>query len=255
MSSETRVVPFLVLHLGRTGSTYLVEALDRHPEVQARYEAMARLRENARSAKEQLAEARTLLTGRSDRGPRAIGFKTKLQDVLDPEAFASIVRETGTRVIHLQRRNVVKLTVSVFNSERIHARTGEWNVYSEGDRIRDPLTIDPKRFMSMLSRVVQTRARVHEYVRSLERPTLTFYYEDLLLDPRETLRMAFAFLSVSPRDPVVRVLKSTSDDLRSVVANFDELRTLAGSEYEEMFDEILQWSSAGHGKLDAPLRE
>jgi hypothetical protein len=235
--------PFVVLHLGRTGSTYLVEALDAHPRVRARYEIMAALREQGTSSSDQVARAYAYLTG-AEGADAAVGFKTKLRDILDPDAFAVMLRRAGARVIHLQRRNVVKQTASVFTSERVHERTGDWNLYAAPATGATPCVIGPTRFSQMLEGIVRVREALREYVHRLELPTLALYYEDLLLHHDETLRLAFSFLGVAPTATAGRTLKATSDDLRSAVANLDELRAVVGAEYAAMFDEILDRDAA-----------
>ena len=52
--TERRPVPFVILMQARTGSTYLVEALHAHPNVEADYEVMSTWRERGVSPETQL---------------------------------------------------------------------------------------------------------------------------------------------------------------------------------------------------------
>jgi len=227
-------VPFLVLFLGRTGSTFLVEALDAHPDVSAGYEAMVEGR--GADAAQQLEYARAVFT-RS--GCRAVGFKTKLSDVRDQAGFVRLLQEVGARVVVLRRRNLVKLTISWFNSERIYESTGDWNIYAREDAVAEPLVVDLDVFDSRLRDVESRHRRLAAYADDAALPTLHIYYEDLLLDRRRTLDMTFAFLGVEPFAAEGRTRKATPDDLRLVVANFDELRErYEGTRFEAMFDEV-----------------
>jgi hypothetical protein len=87
----------------------------------------------------------------------------------------------------------------------------------------------------MLDGVVRTDQRLRDYVQRLDRPALELSYEDLAERHDETLDRALSFLGVPPRPCRGRTLKATRDDLRAVIANFEELRgCVAGTEYEAM---------------------
>ena len=84
--------PFVILFPGRTGSSWLVDALGRHPRIHAEGEILVR-----RSPEEQP----SIWSGVWNRGSsrRAAGFKTKLKDVVDPAALASAIEEAGVVVV------------------------------------------------------------------------------------------------------------------------------------------------------------
>jgi LPS sulfotransferase NodH len=238
--TKTRAIPFVVLFQGRTGSTFLVEALDSHPQVRADYERLASDKWAKKGAAAQLDAARESLAAPPGSPWRAVGFKTKLGDVLDPPGLAALLAEEDARVIHLKRRNLVKLTVSSFNSQRVHERTGDWNLYSRDAAASEPLTIEPEWFSARLRRVVEHDEALDRYVAAAARPTLTLFYEDLLLDTQASVDRAFSFLGVEPIPARGMTVKATADDLRAALANFEELRAgFAGTPFEAMFDEVL----------------
>lgn len=233
------VRPFVIFFEGRTGSTYLVEGLDRHPRVRARKEVFASMRKQGFGAEQQIEWLKDFLADPPEEDVRALGFKTKLRDVLDPEATAWLLREIDASVILLLRRNRIKHLVSVFNAMRLHEETGEWNLYEDG-RSLAALHIDPERFDQWLQAREQQREELDAYVRTLPLPTLRLVYEDLLLDESAVFAELFDFLGVEPRPVEGEARKATSDDLREALANFEELRTrYEGTRYEEMFDEVL----------------
>jgi LPS sulfotransferase NodH len=236
----------MVLFQGRTGSTFFVEALDSHPDVSARYEELTAYEWLEEDGDAQLEEVRRLLRAPARPGTRAIGFKTKLRDVLDREGLAGVLGEVGARLIHLKRRNLVKLTVSSFNSERVHEQTGDWNVYCHEAAPAAPLTIEPEAFRARLREREHYESELDRFVATAARPTLTLFYEDLLIDPQGTLELAFRFLGLEPIPASGRTLKVTSDDLRSALVNFDELRaSVAEARHRRMFDEVLVRAAAG----------
>jgi hypothetical protein len=62
----------------------------------------------------------------------------------------------------------------------------------------------------------------------------------LLLNEAATLERVFSFLGVAYQPVQGKAVKSTSDDLRDVLANFNDLRAhYAGTTYQTMIDEVL----------------
>ena len=80
--------------------------------------------------------------------------------------------------------------------------------------------------------------RLKNYVNSLQRPTLIIYYEDLLKNPEEVFGWVTGFLSLPPAPLSPKTKKNTSDNLRHVISNFEELKLYyMTTQYEAMFDE------------------
>ena len=210
-----------------------MEGLGSHPQVEAGFEELGSRREEGPAG--QLAFARAFLTEPRSPPVAAVGFKTKLGDVLDRDGFAALIRETGACSIVLQRRNVVKAVVSWFRSEAVNRATGDWNVYAGSDRPA-PSRIDPDEFERRLERYEGARAALQRYALGLERPTLMLYYEDLLADPDALWGSACGFLGITPMSLAGRAVKATPDDLYQAVTNVDELKAVAGERYQGMFE-------------------
>jgi len=196
------------------------------------------MRQKGLGAKEQLDWARSFFTPALIGRVAAVGFKTKIVDVLDREGFAQLLTEKRCHIIRMRRRNRVKAVVSRINARRLYEASGKWNLYKVEDR-QPPMTIDPGEFDAYLKERESADAQLENYVRHLGLPTLKIFYEDLMLDPDAVLRSVCAFLRVKPHPLVGKTLKHTSDNLRDVVLNFDELRGRYLGEYEAMFDEVL----------------
>ena len=180
-----KAIPFVVLFEGKSGSTFLIEALDSHPQIQAEKEYLATLGKRIKRGKEdpdaQLRWARDFLMSESNAECSARGFKTKLKDVIDPKGFASVLNEVGARIILLHRRNRIKLLVSLLNSIQLNERTGDWNLYDDGDRL-PPLTVDLEKFDQWLGSLERRHDRLISFVERLTLPTLSIHYEDILLN-------------------------------------------------------------------------
>jgi LPS sulfotransferase NodH len=172
-------------------------------------------------------------------GAAAVGFKTKLEDIAEPSAFADLLRRLQADVILLTRKNVVKMVVSWFNCERLFGSTGHWNLYPPGQTL-SPLELDAERFDRRLRLVMQGKSRLADYVGQLPLRQLKLCYEDLLTDPRGVLAKTCEWLGVPALGLHGQCLKATSDDLRKAILNFDELYAkYVGTDFQPMLDEVL----------------
>jgi hypothetical protein len=170
---------------------------------------------------------------------KTLGFNAKYVHLADPRKFAHFLHEKECHIIHLQRRNRVKAVVSHLNGKRLSEATGMWGLFKESDR-PPPFSIEPDEFESVLRKREVRDLELEEYVRSLELRTLNIFYEDLLINRDSFLNEVFSFLKVKPKPVQGTTLKITSDDLRKVIINFDELRNnYIGTIYEPMFHEII----------------
>ncbi len=234
--SDSSPVRFIVLMLGRTGSSLLVEALDSHSRVRARGEAFGH--HSKRPPGRQIERIRDFYTT-FDGSAGVVGFKLKYRDIGSVSALADLMRDLEIRVIHLQRRNRVKHVVSFFNAVRLFDATGGWNLYEADDRL-GAFRLDPRDFAERLETMNDESAALAAYVAALELPTLDLSYEDLLTHRNQTIARVFSFLGVGSEPVKPAALKNTPDDLRLVVRNFEQLYTIyRGTLYEAMFDEVL----------------
>lgn len=229
--------PFVIFFQGRSGSTYLSEALDSHPDIHCEMERLVGLRRSGAEA--QMAWIHDFLTGNQYNDVSAIGFKTKLDDVLDQKGLANLLRGIRARIILLSRLNVVKMVVSWFNSERLYEMTGAWNQYPPASAL-GAFDIDLEKFDRRLGLVLHGKARLESYVHSLNLPLIQVCYEDLLINEHRTLTPVCKFLDVEPLPLRGECIKATSDDLRKVITNFDALHRLyQGTHYQQMLEEVL----------------
>ena len=234
-----QVTPFVILFVERAGSTYLMTALQSVPGVLARTEKFDALRQEGKGAADQIAWAREFLTPPLVGRHRAIGFKTKLPDVLDREGFARLLRSRSCRIIQLQRRNTVKAVVSTLNARRQWEKSGNWNLLNESTRL-PAFEVNPEEFEQLLKEREELDQDLATYVGQLERPTLRLVYEDLLDSPEDFVGRVVKFLTGATQASSGATLKNTQDDLRKAIVNFDQLRArYAGTPYESMFDEVM----------------
>lgn len=234
---------FVVLFEGRSGSTYLMESLASHPEIHAEKEILAALKKQVRRGVADIAvqvESVEALFGAGQHNCRAVGFKTKIKDVLDRGAFLQALRDFHTKVILLQRQNRIKLLISLLNAMQLNEMTGDWNLYDESNR-QSTMHVDVSTFRQWLDKMEQGNRELNDYAKQLGLPILKVYYEDIWTDSRTTFEQICRFLGVGYQRLSGSCLKNTSDDLREVVENFGELKEcFQNTHYEPMFDEVLR---------------
>jgi hypothetical protein len=238
MTFRFQVTPFVILFVERAGSTFLITALKSHPQILALTEKLDAMKKEGRTAAEQLDWCRTFLTPPLIGQHRAIGFKTKLLDVLDPDGFAALLRERRCRIIQLQRLNTIKAVVSTLNARRQWQMSGNWNLLNESTRL-PAFAVDPAEFATLLAQREEWDRQLEAYAERLQLPRLRLWYEDLLNDKEDFVDKAVTFLTGRNGRLNGGTLKNTGDDLRSAILNFDDLRRgYVGTRYETMFDEV-----------------
>jgi len=231
--------PFVILFIERDGSTFLISLLMSHPDIHAVYERFAVMNQKGDDAEAQLAWARNFFTPPLFSRVAAAGFKTKLVDIQDPDGFRLLLREKKCHIIHMYRRNHVKAVVSRINARRLHEEVGTWNLYNEKDRM-PPMLIDLHEFDAYLHERQRAVVDLQSFVDKLQLPTLRVCYEDLLTIRDNVLQEIFDFLQVCPKPLVSKSIKHTSDNLRDVILNYDELKAdYVGTAYEDMFEEVI----------------
>ena len=139
------------------------------------------------------------------------------------------------RIIQLQRRNSVKAIISTINARRLWENSGNWNLLKDADR-QAAMEVDLKEFDNLLKLREKWDTDLENYIKKINLPTLQLYYEDLLQNETDFIQRIFEFLVIEPKPVQGKTLKHTSDDLRNVVINFDELQSkYRNTRYESMF--------------------
>lgn len=237
-NEKTTTTHFVILmNGGRVGSTYLTTALSQHPQVWAFGEGLSPRKE--KGVEVQNAWLNSFFSSPEAINYKAWGFKTKLVDILDRVHFEALLDEKNIHVILLKRRNIVKQTISWINSIRVAEATGDYNIYSDSDRPSLPY-VDLDDFDEKLRIVESQAARFEKYTSSLNVPVLTLLYEDILVDDDLMMERILSFLNVPLIPLEAKTKKVTSDDLRSAILNFEELKQhLSNTEYQSFVDEVL----------------
>lgn len=243
--------------MGRTGSTFVVDVYNQHPDVLFEGEELKNFVGLPDSSSRQEEWLRELWSSENCQSYKAIGFKTKPFDIPDMPGFVRMLGEYRPTVLVLRRTNLLKQAVSFQRIEQransIRQRVGEerwaktkiesrtWNVYDTKEDLPRS-RIDFERLDGLLKWLKTATIEFYEFVRELDEDhgldVVYIDYDDLLADQAAFFEMSFELLGVSPFQYKQRVRKYTPDRLRAAIENYEQLRKhYMGTEFEQFLDD------------------
>jgi hypothetical protein len=97
------------------------------------------------------------------------------------------------------------------------------------------LELDPEKCRKDFETI---RSREMQFIELFaQHPSFPISYEEIVAGDAEKIRALLDFIGVSPRELTTPTLRLGCDDLRQVIANFEELRTyFADSPYSKFFE-------------------
>lgn len=220
---------FLILFPGRTGSSWLVDGLSRHPSVRVEGEVLV-----GRSASEQSELFDRLLGTRA--GNKASGFKTKMKDVADDDLLRRCILDHDVLVILMRRADLLRLALSRINARRLYEATGAWNVRAGRSPMGDA-EISVEELDAALAECEEEVRSLDSFVSSLEVEPKVIEYASIIDSPESVLDAVQEWIGVKVRSLAPAVVKNTSQDLTRAVSNFDRLREeMSTGRWERIFD-------------------
>lgn len=234
---------FIVLSTQRSGSSYLCSLLDNHPAMRCAEEIFLPRNANeityrhwrtaslGRMLKHWLTQQESInayLEDLCSKQPAldAFGFKLMYGQAKQYPAVVDWCREHDVRVVHLVRRNALKMVVS----RQVALKRGVYLSTRPVDAMT--VSLDTRRLISDLRKLDTLVQRNRELFSTL--PYLETSYEAMLADRDEELRRIMNFIGCDVHLEVSSDLVKTSpDSLETVVDNYGEVcETLAGSRFE-----------------------
>jgi LPS sulfotransferase NodH len=168
-------------------------------------------------------------------GKKAVCFKLKHDELILPEYKTlrdEIVNDRDFRIIHLRRENLLRRYLSHYIANHVTDVTMaiHGQVIPEVPRVE----LDPHECQKDFETV---RSRELEFVELFaQHPSFSISYEEMVAGDVRKIRALLDFMGVSPRELTTKTRRLGCDDLRQVIANFEELRTyFAGSPYSKFF--------------------
>ena len=240
-------IRFLILANMRTGSRWLHDLIDSHPEACCLHEllngAELHLTKNREFFREKFGYPTPMFPPALKMGwyflsafrkHHAAGFRLFPEHMSYPGS-EELVRKWNdaedVRVIELQRKNLLRS----YTSLRIAEEFDIWRVEYRADytSIERRVKIDPEAFTEYATQLKNASQELRE--RLEERPLIRVAYEDLLQEPEEQCNRLLDFLDL-PRHALSSDIKRTNPEpLPQLITNWPELvGKLSGTEYEWM---------------------
>lgn len=238
MLSET---PFFLSFFGRSGSTFLVDLLDSHPDVSCLREIFHEFETEEGWTRRPQFTTRESVRAQLDRiytsKYKASGFKYKYptQYQFYPDVYEYLLeRADKLRIIYLYRKNLLKAAISKQNQLRLINMGKDSNPTEKDNVDLDKIHLDIDRALGYMNWRQETDKKYYEELKCFQHKYV-LAYEDLLRDTRSVLKDVFSFLNVdSHHEASAKTVKITNDDIQTAVANYEELvQTLTGTEYEQ----------------------
>ncbi len=216
---------FVILCLGRTGSTHLQSMLDHHSQARCWGEVFSEGKPPTFAAADS-DDPEAFLAGLLEGGnERASGFKLPINSIrLEPRSAAVVRDDPELAVIRLSRRNRLAQLVS----RQLLATTGvSQSIFgSYGDAT---VTIDPAACLGALDRIAEEEAELDELAAGHE--TFRIAYEELGDEAR--LEQLQRFLGLDPEPLRSWFERLRTKPLAETVENWDELSAaLTGTPHE-----------------------
>lgn len=223
---------FIVLSRSRTGSNMLISFLNSHPNVHTEVGIFGNL--NGRSYKDILAK----VFGKQPYYIKSKGFKIFYyhpQDDDSGDLWDSLVNMDGLCVIHLKRRNILRVLIS----RKIAGYEDVWESTSTKGldaRRNKAVTFTVDELEEGFKQTRDWENGGDEKFR--EHPLLSIYYESLVNDPEGAFSKITDFLGVRYVPPETKLRRQNPERLRNIVINYDELKlAFTGTEWQTFFDE------------------
>lgn len=235
--------PFLILMpMGRVGSNALVDMLDQTRKFRVDNEPTTVLAYQIRSAaggawnaeqKQSCADAQRDWSGKFlnetvVRPNLIIGAKIAFDSLIDPHDFAAALREHDGNTVFLFRRNVVKQAVSILrarlNAERMKEKYGKAKYGVEkAEDILPATAINSDDLYNLCMSCQENLNRSRAFATWLGWPILTIEYAEMFADLPKSVSQVGDFLGAGALPSSTKWIKGTSDSLKSVILNFDEI--------------------------------
>lgn len=155
------------------------------------------------------------------------GLKLSHRSFVSPMMAYTTLRERNFRIVRMDRRNHVKSAISQFRAEqRRQISPASAFALRKGDQPPAASIIPLRPLIARIASFEAMSAEMEQYIHSFfgHEDILEIFYEDLMDDPKGQIRRIAHFIDIAlPGDFDLPFEKFTSDDLKAVVRNYDEV--------------------------------
>lgn len=225
--------PFVITCNGRDGSTFLQTSIGSHPNAIAAAELLGPdwyPRNGTITAEEYLS---VRLYKKYDPAIHAVGFRLKWYDGRKPplDDVRRYLLDLGVRVIHVQRRNLLKQYVSLLVAQK----TKIWVDRNGTQPSQVTIEVDPVRAVDAIYAYQGNYAKSLADFKSQE--SIVMYYEDLVEAYQPYMKKAFWFLGLRDFDAKPGTHRQEHRPLKQIIENYDQLEMyFSDTELERYLD-------------------
>lgn len=218
---------FVIVSMGRTGSTLLVGLATSHPEVECLGEIISphgKFSAFAPMSRKEFLERHAYETAKPIKG-----FKMPFDWAIKQAGVFEDLRQLGYRVIRLRRANLVAHLVS----SKLAGVNMDYA--SQGEYAKQAITVSPWEFVQFVGYVSVANKCLDEMVEGFDIFDVEYAQ---LLNPVIHKRIV-AFLGAKPFELTVNTVRSRTKPLQEVITNYSELsRFFRSSPYANMWPPI-----------------
>lgn len=224
--------PFLLLSHHRSGSTWVHTALNSHPRILSVGEEL-RIYFSRQKGTEEL---KKFFRQPQSRLVQALGCKLFYEDAYTPEGllFWEYWRKKRYKVIHLQRRNLLRIVVS----EEIARQQQHWSSTEDSSLPGTEKAVEflPEVLMQRMAHIENLQEVFSRQLKDYPK-VLTVWYEDLVAEPEAQFERMQHFLGVAPRALFTLLIRQNPEPLQELLLNYDELQLyLKGNKWESFLE-------------------
>ena len=250
---------FIILTHGRAGSTFLQQLLDSHSSItcyeeifnasgngpenfysfcKRQYPKLSYLFLRGKISKSSLNFPLAVLFRKyiehlySASEVKKIGFKLIYDQLLYCRPLMSWVVENSIPIIHLQRTNVLKATISLIIAHDTGIYVSSSVSFKKGQKV----SVSPARILHELNQLSKQKLQCESLTQN--NPTLTVNYEDLFDNQTLTIQQIMDFLGITnPSFQTPDIVKTNAEKISEFVENYEAIRrALAGTPWEKYID-------------------
>ena len=216
---------FVILCAPRSGSTLLHTYLNFHSHIKSYGEVLREYFESNNLEKESENLVERLVFKPHSTNCKAVGLKIfyeYYQQQSYAASFQKVVNRKDVKIIHLIRKDILKLYVSLKIAEKTNIwSTGRSSVHNNADQI----TIDAADYLKFRKEYLQHQQLFTSLFQ--DHAILEISYEELAEHPDVVLKNLQQFLGVKPQQLKTLLKKQNQDDVRTHVTNYDEVQKLS----------------------------
>lgn len=226
----TDKIPFFISFFERSGSTFLSDLLNNHPEISCKKEIFAIKKDGEnhirlpRFSDRESVKMELETTYNSERKANGFKFKYPLQYQYYSDVYEYLLtNRDNIRVIFLYRRNRLKAAISQQNHRRLIQLGNKSNLKQQNYVDLGKLHLNIKQACNYINKREELDRKYYEELKHFSK-TCVIAYEDLYNKTKEMFADLCLFLDVnSSYEPKSKQVKVTKDNLEEAIDNYEEI--------------------------------